>query len=78
LGHGKGEAFTSKRFRNWKTRSAFDAHIGLVNSVHNQCVKKCEDVIVQKQAIETVADKQSNEAKSEYRVHLYALVEVAR
>ena len=78
VGHGGGDAFTSKGFRNWKKRSAFDTHVGEVNSVHNQCVKKCEDLMMQKQSIQAALDKQSDEAKSEYRIRLNASVEVAR
>ena len=64
VGHGGGDAFTSKGFRNWKKRSALDTHVGEVNCVHNQCVKKCEDLMMQKQSIQTALDKQSDEAKS--------------
>jgi len=35
LGHGGGDAFTSKGFRNLKKRSAFYTHVGEVNSVHS-------------------------------------------
>jgi len=61
LSHDGGDAFTSKAFRNWKKRSAFDTHVGEVNRVDNQCVKKCEDLMMQKQSIPTALDKQSNE-----------------
>jgi len=40
------DVFTSKGFKNRKKRSAFDMHIGEVNSVHNQCVKNCEDIMI--------------------------------
>ena len=78
LGHGGGDAFTSKGFRNWKKRKSFDAHVGEVNSVHNQCVKMCEDLMMQKHSIQATLDKQSKEVKSEYRVRLNASIEVAR
>ena len=39
FGHGGEDAFTRKRFKNSK-KSAFDTHVGKVNSMYNQCVKK--------------------------------------
>ena len=48
------------------------------NSVHNQCVKKCEDLMTQKQSIQTTLDKQYEEVKSEYQVRLNASIEVIR
>ena len=64
LSHGGRDAFTSKEFRNWKKSSVFDTHIGEVNSVHDQCVKKYEDLTMQKQSIQTTSNKQFDEAKS--------------
>jgi len=48
------------------------------NSVHNQCAKKCEDLMTQKQSIQTTLDKQYEEVKSEYQVRLNASIEVIR
>ena len=52
-----------------------DSHVGEVNSAHNQAVKKSEDLLKEKQHIESVLFKQSNKDKLEYRVQLNAIVD---
>ena len=51
---------------------------GRSNSVHNPCVKRREDLMVQKQSIQTALDKQSEQTKSEYYTRLNASVDIVR
>ena len=46
--------------------------------MYNQYVKKCEDLIMIKQFVQTSLDKESEEVKSECRVRLNASDELAR
>ena len=55
-----------------------DSHIGRVNSAHNQAVKKSEDLIKEKQHIQSVLIKQSNQDKIEYWVQVNAIVNCIR
>ncbi|KAM3699538.1 hypothetical protein ACJW31_05G032600 [Castanea mollissima] len=52
-----------------------DSHVGGVNSAHNQAVKKSEDLQKEKQHIQSVLVKQSNQDKVEYRIQLNAIVD---
>ena len=45
-----------------------NSHVGGVNSAHNQAVKKSEDLMKEKQHIQSVLVKQSNQDKIEYQV----------
>ena len=55
-----------------------DSHVGKVNSAHNQAVKKSEDLLKEKQHIQSVLVKQSNKDKLDYRVQLNAIVDCIR
>ena len=55
-----------------------DSHVGGVNSAHNQAVKKSEDLLKEKQHIQTVLVKKSNKDKFEYRVQLNVIVDCVR
>ncbi|KAK8624439.1 hypothetical protein V6N13_065784 [Hibiscus sabdariffa] len=48
------------------------------NSAHNVAWRKCEALMNQKQHVEVVITKQSNQAKQEYRTHLTATVDCVR
>ncbi|KAL4602959.1 hypothetical protein ACB092_10G090700 [Castanea dentata] len=65
---GGGETFLVK----------LDSYVGGVNSAHNQAVKKSEDLLKEKQHIQSVLVKQSNQDKIEYRVELNAIVDCIR
>ena len=52
-----------------------DSHVGKVNSAHNQAVKKSEDLLKERQHIQSILVKQSNKYKLEYRVELNAIVD---
>ena len=47
-------------------------------STHNQALKKCETFLNQKQHIETIMSKQSNQFRSEDRIHLNASIDCVR
>ena len=55
-----------------------NSHVGGVNSAHNQAVKKGEDLLKEKQHIQSVLVKQSNKYKHDYRVQLNAIVDCIR
>ena len=55
-----------------------DSHVGRVNSTHNQAVKKCEDLLREKQHIQSVLVKQSNKDKLDYRIQLNVIVDCIR
>ncbi|GKE06175.1 zinc finger MYM-type protein 1-like protein [Tanacetum coccineum] len=52
-------SFAKGGFRNWKKPEKFRIHVGGVNSSHNQCRRKCEDLMNQDQHIEHSFVKQS-------------------
>ena len=55
-----------------------DSHVGGVNSAYNQVVKKSEDQLKEKQHIQSIFVKQSNQDKIDYRVQLNAIVDCIR
>ena len=55
-----------------------DFHVGGVNSAHNQAVKKSENLLKEKQHIQSVLVKQSNQDKIKYRVQLNTIVDCIR
>ncbi|XP_065637932.1 uncharacterized protein LOC111986567 [Quercus suber] len=55
-----------------------DSHVGGVNSAYNQAVKKSEDLLKEKQHIQSVLVKQSNKDKHDYRVQLNSIVDCIR
>lgn len=47
-------------FKIWNRKDKLQIHVGGINSPHNQVVKNNEDLMKQKQQIESVFVKQSN------------------
>ena len=76
--HRGGDAFTSRGFNGWNNIRRLDTHVGGPNSIHNQCVKRCEDLMLQKQSIQVALHKQSGQSKVEYKIRLNASVDIAR
>ena len=60
---GGGETFVMKGFKHWNQVVKLDSHVGGVNSVHSQAVKKGKDLLMEKQHIQSVLVKQSNKDK---------------
>ncbi|KAK4581548.1 hypothetical protein RGQ29_024959 [Quercus rubra] len=75
---GGGETFVTKGFKLWNQVAKLDSHIGRVNSAHSQAVKKGEDLLMEKQHIQSVLVKQLNKDKQDYRVQLNAIVDCIR
>ena len=51
---GGGEIFVTKGFKLWNQVAQLDSHVGGVNSAHNQAVKKSEDLLKEKQHIQSI------------------------
>ena len=62
------ETFVTKGFKLWNQKEKLLSHVGGVNSANNQSIKKSEDLMKEKQHIQSVLVKQSNQDKIEYRV----------
>ncbi|XP_052137674.1 uncharacterized protein LOC127756357 [Oryza glaberrima] len=77
LGHGGGDAFSTQGFRTWKF-DRFKIHIGGPSSVHNQNVKRCDDLMNQQQSIRSNIVKQEKKGKMEYMISLIASIDIAR
>ena len=75
---GGGETFVTKGFKLWNQVAKLDSHVGGVNSAYSQAVKKGEDLLKEKQHIQSVLVKQSNKDKHDYRVQLNAIVDCIR
>ncbi|KAG5581241.1 hypothetical protein H5410_051868 [Solanum commersonii] len=74
-----GDSFTRSGFRCWnKALEKFKKHVGKVNSIHHKCFNRMQDLINQRQSIQSSFDKQSEKARSDYRMHLNASIDVAR
>ncbi|XP_075675265.1 uncharacterized protein LOC142644566 [Castanea sativa] len=75
---GGGDTFVTKGFRLWNQVGKLDSHVGGVNSAHNQAVKKSEDLQKEKQHIQSVLVKKSNQDKAKYQIQLNAIVDCVR
>ena len=75
---GGGDTFVTKGFKLWNQKEKLNSHVGGVNSANNQTVKKSEDLLKERQHIQSVLFKQSNQDKTEYRVQLNAIVDGIR
>ncbi|XP_058208195.1 uncharacterized protein LOC131321208 [Rhododendron vialii] len=73
-----GESFVGNGFSNWKKKRRLRTHVGGHNSAHTQAWRKCEDLLNQKQHIETIVLKQSEQARIDYRTRLNASIDCAR
>ncbi|PIN13700.1 hypothetical protein CDL12_13677 [Handroanthus impetiginosus] len=73
-----GDVFSSRGFRSWNKKDRFGIHVGGPNSDHYKAKKKCEDLMRQSQSIQVALDKQSSQAKMEYRIRLIASIKVVR
>ena len=75
---GGSDSFVGEGFSNWKKKEKFKIHVGGPLSAHNQAVSMCHDLMNQKQHIETIVCKQSDQARSEYRIRLNASIDCIR
>ncbi|XP_075077949.1 uncharacterized protein LOC142164252 [Nicotiana tabacum] len=65
INQGGGDVFSSIGFTSWNKKDRFDMHISGPNSIQNQSRKKSEDLMRQKQFIQSVLAKQSYQQKLE-------------
>ena len=52
-----GKTFVTRGFKLWNYKEKLLSHVGGVNSAHNQAVKKSEDLMKEKQHIQSVLVK---------------------
>ncbi|XP_028083501.1 zinc finger MYM-type protein 1-like [Camellia sinensis] len=73
-----GDTFVTGGFTSWNKKERLAVHVGDCNSAHNQAWKKCEDLMKQKQHIQEVFRKQSDQAKIDYQTRLNASIDYVR
>ncbi|CAN6557401.1 unnamed protein product [Malus baccata var. baccata] len=73
-----GDTFVGVGFKNWKCKKKLEIHVGGPNSSHNNAWRNCEALLNQKQHIETVISKQTDQDRIDYRTRLGASVGVSR
>ncbi|RWR93453.1 rve domain-containing protein [Cinnamomum micranthum f. kanehirae] len=76
--HVRHDAFITQGFRNWRKKERIRDHVGGPKSAHNQAYEKCQNLLNQKQHIETIIVKQSDQARIEYRIRLKATLDAIR
>ncbi|CAN6542063.1 unnamed protein product [Malus baccata var. baccata] len=65
-----GDTFVGVGFKNWKCKKKLEIHVGGPNSSHNNAWRNCEALLNQKQHIETVISKQTDQDRIDYRTRL--------
>ncbi|XP_071722385.1 uncharacterized protein [Rutidosis leptorrhynchoides] len=78
LGHGGGDAFSTKGFKGWNNIERLKKHVGGPSSVHNSFSKKCEVLMMQKHHLRTYVEKQDDQMRNAYRIRLNASIDIAR
>ena len=73
------EVFTRTGFTNWKhTYKSLPEHVGVVNSIHNNCLKHCDDFNNQRQSVARKFCIASQEAEELYKIRLTSSLECSR
>ncbi|KAI5404983.1 hypothetical protein KIW84_051950 [Lathyrus oleraceus] len=75
---GCGDAFIIEGFTNWKKSERFRVHLRDVYSSHNQAWRNCQALMKQKQQVEGVMCKQSNQVNEDYQIHLIGIIDYIR
>ncbi|KAK8925828.1 hypothetical protein KSP39_PZI018041 [Platanthera zijinensis] len=73
-----GDSFVGEGFSNWKKNDRLQSHVGGSNSAHNQAVAKCQDLLKQKQHIQTVFEKQAKQDEDDYLIRLNTAIDCIR
>ncbi|XP_057761157.1 uncharacterized protein LOC130981593 [Arachis stenosperma] len=73
-----GDAFVTNGFSNWKKKEKLQTYVGIHDSAHNQVWRKCEALMKPKQHISAAIEKQSEQAKKNYQIHLTATIDCIR
>ncbi|XP_020426588.1 uncharacterized protein LOC109950855 [Prunus persica] len=78
-GKAGSHVFTEKGFKNWrKGPDSFWDHVGQVGSLHNKATQHCTDLMNQKQHVETIVIKQTDQARINCRILLTATLDCTR
>jgi hypothetical protein len=77
-GSGGGDTFSAKGWRTWNNLKRLDVHIGEPSSSHNQNVKRCADLMNQKQSIAAAIRKQTKKSMRDYKARLIVSIDIAR
>ncbi|EOA33834.1 hypothetical protein CARUB_v10021315mg, partial [Capsella rubella] len=75
---GGSDAFVTKGFDTWKNPQSLREHVGLVNSFHNNALKRADDLMRQVQSIIHAFHKQDDMVKNEYKIRLNASIDCCR
>ncbi|KAL6522340.1 hypothetical protein OROHE_016893 [Orobanche hederae] len=73
-----GDSFVGLGFKNWSRKEKLRIHVGNVNSAHNQASAKCVALMSNKQHIENVIIKHSDQSKIDYKIRLNASIDCVR
>ncbi|KAL6501342.1 hypothetical protein OROHE_024989 [Orobanche hederae] len=73
-----GDSFVGLGFKNWSRKEKLRIHVGNVNSAHNQSSAKCVALMSNKQHIENVIIKHSDQSKADYKIQLNASIDCVR
>ncbi|XP_029144001.1 uncharacterized protein [Arachis hypogaea] len=65
-------------FQIGKKKERLQTHVGIHDSAHNQAWRKCEALMKPIQHISTAIEKQSEQAKKNYQIHLTATIDCFR
>ncbi|AEC06013.1 TTF-type zinc finger protein with HAT dimerization domain-containing protein [Arabidopsis thaliana] len=72
------DTFATKGFDTWKNPQSLREHVGLVNSFHNNALKRADCLMRQGQSIVHAFYKQDDIVKGEYRIRLNASIDCCR
>ncbi|OAP05807.1 hypothetical protein AXX17_AT3G32400 [Arabidopsis thaliana] len=75
---GGSDTFVTKGFDTWKNPQSLREHVGLVNSFHNNALKRADCLMRQGQSIVHAFYKQDDIVKREYRIRLNASIDCCR
>ncbi|XP_076905365.1 uncharacterized protein LOC143561109 [Bidens hawaiensis] len=75
---GGRNIFSKEGFNSWNKPERLSSHEGGVGSAHNKALKRCEDLLNQKQSIATILHKQDDIMKRENRLRLNATIDDCR
>ncbi|XP_060210659.1 uncharacterized protein LOC132637612 [Lycium barbarum] len=78
INQGGGDVFSTIGFTSWNKKHSLNEHVGKPNSVHNQSRQNCEDLLRQKQSIQSVFTKPTDQQKLDYCTRLEAAINVLR
>ncbi|XP_076931333.1 uncharacterized protein LOC143596436 [Bidens hawaiensis] len=75
---GGRNVFSKEGFNSWNKSERLSSHEGGVGSAHNKALKRCEDLLNQKQSIVTIFHKQDDIMKRANRLRLNATIDDCR